>query len=330
MLSNHPRRAALRPRAAAWNCGLLMRSMLVLAPHIAFAHDTWLEPRPGPAGGVHLALTTGELFPAGQTPVAAQALVDRGCTLTSGQRVPLRPSGAAPGTSLALRAAVPAGAAPGTCWVQTQAFDVEVPGRLVPTYLREIGASAEVREAWALQLEQGHPWLERYTKHARISFAAGAPAVKPGVARRKAAVPAPPMALDIEIENVASVRAGTLLRYRVLRDGRPLAGQAVELRGEMSPLGLWRRSDAEGYASVSVPFAGRWVLRATDLRPVAVLSGTPASSSGSAGRWESRFVTHAFTAQPAQATQPSIPNALSANHSSATQAMSTEPPISTP
>lgn len=324
MLSNHPRHAAPRPRAPGWACGLL-----VLAPHIAFAHDTWLEPRPGPAGRVHLALTTGELFPAGETPVAAQALVDRGCTLASGRRVALRPSGAAPGTSLALQAAVPVGASPGTCWVQTQAFDVEVPARLVPTYLREIGASVELRQAWAMQLEQGQPWIERYTKHARISFAA-APAVKPAVARREAAAPVPPMALDIEIEDVASVRAGTLLRYRVLRDGRPLAGQAVELRGEMSPLGLWRRSDAEGYASVPVPFAGRWVLRATDLRPVAAPSGTAAGSSGSAGRWESRFVTHAFTAQPAPAPQPSMPNARSANHSSATHAMSTEPPTSTP
>jgi len=324
MPSNRPRHAARRPSTAARACGLLV-FMLVLAPRVACAHDTWLEARgpwSGSAGHVHLALTTGELFPAGQTPVQAAALVDRGCTVTSGRRVPLRPSGAASGSSLPLRAAVPAGAAPRSCWVQTQAFDVEVPARLVPTYLREIGASVEVREAWAAQLEQGLPWLERYTKHARISFAPGAPGGKPRAARIEAA-PLPPMALDIEIDDVASVRAGALLRYRVLRDGQPLAGQAVELRGEMSTIGLWRRSDAEGYASVPVPFAGRWVLRATDLRPVA-------AQAGSAVHWESRFVTHAFTAQPARATHPSTPNALSANQSSATHAMSTEPPTSTP
>lgn len=295
-------------------------------PMVAGAHDTWLEPRASAPGRVELALTTGELFPTAQTPVAARSLVDRGCMSASGRRVPLHAAATLP-TALTLRAAVPARGGPiGHCWVQTEAFDVEVPQHLVPSYLREIAASDDIRRTWAEHVRQGLPWQERYTKHARISL--GEPQVP------APAVNAAPMALDIEIETAGRWRAGETLHFQVLRDGRPLAGQAVELRGEASRFGLWRRTDAEGRASVPVPFPGRWVLRATDLRPRA----------GHPGHWESRFVTHAFSVGPAEAPaaearstmaaldqpkSPSMPNARSANHQSATTTMSAEPPIST-
>lgn len=300
--------------------------LAAVLPAVATAHDTWLEQRPGAAGRVELALTTGELFPVAQTAIDARSLVDRGCWSSSGQRVALH-AGAALPTALALRATPGRGDPITQCWVQTEAFDVEVPQRLVPVYLREIAAPDNVRRAWAEHVQQGLPWQERYTKHARISLAQAAATTAP------AAVP-PPMALDIEIDNVGALRAGETLRFRVLRDGQPLADQAVELRGDMSPLGIWRKTDAEGRASVPVPFPGRWVLRATDLR---LLVARP-------GHWESRFITHTFTVASAQAAGPpgrnllaaggqpngpAIPKARSANHSSATAAMSTEPPIST-
>jgi hypothetical protein len=276
----------------------------------ALAHDTWLEQRSGQrSGAVELALTTGELFPRAETPVAAEALTDRGCIGAAGTRVPLS-AGELSAASLALHAQAPRGEPLGSCWVQTIEFDVVVAPALVPVYLREIGASKALHDAWAEQQRAGLPWTERYAKHARISFAASdAPAAgsagaadggKQGAAAPsepgRAAAPArpaaaerhvapPPMAFEIEAEQVASLRAGDTLRFRVLRDGRPLAAQAVELRGDVSRLGLWRRTDEQGRASVRVPVAGRWVLRATDLRPV------PAR----AGHWESRFATHTFT-----------------------------------
>lgn len=305
----------------------LLRALLCLAvalPALAAAHDTWLEQRPAPAGRVELALTTGELFPTAQTAIAAQSLVDRGCLSAAGRRVPLQPAAASP-TALSLRAVPPRGDSIAQCWVQTEAFDVEVPQRLVPVYLREIAAPDHVRLAWAEHVQQGLPWQERYTKHARISLEA---------ATAPPAAIAPPMALDIEIDNVGALRAGETLRFRVLRDGQPLADQAVELRGDTSRFGVWRKTDAEGRASVPVPFAGRWVLRATDLR---LLEARP-------GHWESRFITHTFTVASAQAAGPqgrtllgaggqpngtAIPKARSANHSSARATMSTEPPIST-
>lgn len=252
--------------------------LAALAPTLAAAHDTWLEERPGRAGRLELALTTGELFPAAQTAIAASSLVDRGCVAASGRRLRLNTGPSEP-SALALRAAAGTGESITACWVQTEPFDVEVPPHLVPVYLREIAAAESVRQAWAAHQKQGLPWLERYTKHARITLAGQPMAATPS--------PAPAMALDVEILSPGRLRAGDVLHFRVLRDGQPLAGQAVELRGDMSRLGLWRTTDGDGRASVPVPFAGRWVLRATDLR---ALPDRP-------GHWESRFVTHTFSVE---------------------------------
>jgi hypothetical protein len=64
-------------------------------------------------------------------------------------------------------------------------------------------------------------------------------------------------------------------------DGRPLAGQWVELVSERHTLGVWRQSDPQGLLQVPPPFPGQWLLRATVLEP-------PADD---AQAWRSRFVT---------------------------------------
>jgi hypothetical protein len=331
-----------RPPAWAGIRAALVALAAAGAAASAGAHDTWLEERARSPAGIELALTTGALFPRGETPVAADALLDRGCVDAAGAPLPLR---AGRLTDDALRLQAPAAgrrSAPlaRSCRVQTMAFDVEVAAPLVPVYLREIGAPAQLHAAWQEQQRQGLPWIERYTKHARISFAAAAGA-RAGADATVAplASAGPPMALEIEIDDVADLRAGQTLAYRVLRDGQPLAGQAVELRGDVSRVGLWRRTDAEGRASITVPLPGRWALRATDLRPVPELPG----------HWVSRFVTHTFTVASAvvptvvPATvpdaaarasnytgQPSIANARWTNHAKASAAIASEPPTSTP
>lgn len=332
-----PSHALTYPPGAAFKAAravsLMAAACCALFSGPALAHDTWLEQRPGGAAGqVELALTTGTLFPAAESGTPAASLVDRGCVAISGKRVRLAIGSSTP-SALGLRATPQRGDALRHCWVQTEAFEVEVPAALVAVYLREIGAAEPMHEAWAEQQRLAQPWLERYTKHARISFRAPAgsavaasAAAAPGTTPAPTPPAAPPMAFDIEIDAVATLMPGQAVSFRVLRDGLPLAGQAVELRGDLSRLGLWRRTDAEGRASVPLPFAGRWVLRATDLRSV----------PGRPGHWESRFVTHTFTvpdgpstgaAQPSN--PPSMPNARSTNHHRATAAMSNEPPVST-
>jgi hypothetical protein len=130
----------------------------------------------------------------------------------------------------------------GTCWVQLRPFDVEVAPDKVPVYLQDIQAKPEVRAAWAAMQARGLPWNERYTKHARIEL--GLPSAW-----------AAPVGLDLHIENAGSnVSVGSTLSVQALRDGQALPGLALELRSEASPLGIWRRTDAQGRIAVTLAF----------------------------------------------------------------------------
>ena len=128
------------------------------------------------------------------------------------------------------------------------------------------------------------PWVERYSKHARIELrdprlgGGDAPPARPV-----------PMAMDIVLDSgLERLQAGDDIRFRVLRDGQPLAGQPIEVRTSHSAFGLWVRTDADGRAAVRLPLPGAWLLRGTDLR----LSTTRPDT------WDSRFVTLALEVAP--------------------------------
>jgi uncharacterized GH25 family protein len=71
--------------------------------------------------------------------------------------------------------------------------------------------------------------------------------------------------MDVLMESPARTpRPGDPLQFRVLRDGQPLPDFALELRGDRSPLGFWRKTDADGRVRFTAPLAGRWVVRGTD------------------------------------------------------------------
>jgi hypothetical protein len=157
-------------------------------------------------------------------------------------------------------------------------FEIELPADKIGLYLKEINAPRSVHDAWAAMRARGLAWNEHYTKHARIELAA------PGAAQR-APLPAGGLGMDVLLESgLRRMQVGDELVFQVLRDGRPLADFAVELHGDRSALGFWKRTDGEGRVRFKAPLAGRWVLRGTDLR----LSSTVPDT------WESRFVTLAF------------------------------------
>lgn len=93
------------------------------------------------------------------------------------------------------------------------------------------------------------------------------------------------MGMDVILDSgLQQVRAGDPLVFQVLRDGAPLAGLAVELRGERPSDSHWQTTDVDGRVRFRAPGRGRWLLRATDLR----------LSTVRADMWESRFVTLAI------------------------------------
>ncbi len=279
---------------------LSLAAALASAP--ATAHDTWLAQGPADVFGVTLELGTGTQFPVQESPIDATYLVEHGCR-ASRLATTLKPIALA---SAALRLRATPGA--NTCWVQTTPFNITLPADKIELYLREVRASPEQRGAWAAMKQRGLPWRERYTKHARIEL--GAPSALPA-----------PLGMDLVIEHDGTLLPGQNFGVRVLRDGQPLAGQAVELRSENSALGIWRRSDAMGRLSMPAPGPGPWLLRAIDLR----LSDTQPDT------WDSRFVTLAFAigSEAIQNGSSLKLNSRSANQTAATSAISIEPPRST-
>jgi hypothetical protein len=293
----------------------LVALALAAAAHGAVAHDTWFAPLPaGRGGGVALALGTGNQFPVHESGIDIKHLVYSGCRHEAGSTpIALQRSADAP-TALQLRVHAEHGL-PLSCWAQTAAFDVELTDDKIALYFKEIQAPPVVRDAWTQMRARGVKWKERYTKHARIELNLG-----------PSAAATVNMAMDVLLESPQRTpRPGEPMQFRVLRNGEPLADFAVELRGERSPLGIWRKTDAEGRVRLPAPLPGRWVLRGTELR----------LSERAPDTWESRFVTLAFEIADdradarLQADNSDTSKARSTNHTAATSATTTEPPTIT-
>jgi Domain of unknown function (DUF4198) len=231
------------------------------------AHDTWFAPQPD---GL-LALTTGNRFPLGEQGVDLKFFVKSGCRATDGKSIALAQQHRYTDKATLLR--LPDGAAPQTCFLQLEPFEFELPADKIEVYFEEIRPSAAVLAAWAGLKARGLPFLEKYTKSARIDFGAAVSPTPTGTA------------MDVLREAPAgALQVGAEAQFQVLREGRPLADFNVELVNERSPVGLWHRTDAQGRIRARLPLPGRWLLRGTDLRLLAA----------DATRWESQFITYAF------------------------------------
>ena len=236
----------------------------------ALAHDSWLQPVPRRGAEGLLLLGTGNRFPVYDVGVDAHYLINPGCTGADGRPQALDALRNLP-DSLLLRT----GAAAASCWLQLTPFDVTVPPDKVPVYMDEVRPPPALLAAWAAIQARGKPWQERYTKHARIALPGPAGDIGPAAAQ-----PAP-LGMDMLLAEAADG-----LRLQVLRDGQPLPALAVELINADQPLpGTWLHTDAAGRITWPRPPAGRWLLRAVDLRLAADVPDT----------WDSRFVTLSFS-----------------------------------
>lgn len=260
--------------------GLLIALALAAGP--AAAHDTWFVPQPPTdRGELVLALGTGTMYPALELPVLPQQIASGGCRGEGVNERSLRRAGER-SNALLLRTPRPVPAGVGlSCWAQLVPIDIEIDDATVEVYLKEIAAPPAVRERWAALKARGVRWQETYVKHARIELdGSGAAATS--------AQPVEGLGLDVRLETPERpLKAGAKARFQVLRDGRPLAGLPVELRSDLSPIGIWRTTDAEGRVELVLPLAARWILRGTDVRP----------SEKDTNRWDSRFVTLGFEVQ---------------------------------
>jgi Domain of unknown function (DUF4198) len=267
-------------------------ALLCVLPVAVQAHDTWIDATHRLRSGSLLRMGTGNQFPKMETGLVKESLALGGCDSPDGaaQPLPVLTASTDGANTPALTLLAPPAAR--QCWAQLQPFDIQIAPNKVAVYLKEIQAAPALRAAWADLQQRGRPWRERYTKHARIVLArtidAAASAAPRAMADSRGPAPAKPpvvLGMDLHFEpGVETVWAGAPFTVQVLRDGLPLADQAIELRGDTSPHGFWRKSDALGRLQFTAPLPGRWLLRGTDLR----------LSAQRPGEWDSRFVTLAF------------------------------------
>jgi hypothetical protein len=250
---------------------LLLGAMLAAATGAAGAHDTWFAPLASTNPNEQLfALGTGNRFPVFELAVDRQYFARRGCRSGDGATPAFEPLRYTDTTTV-LRAASGERATL-TCWVQLDPFEFELPADKIEVYFKEIRPGAAALAAWANLRARGLPFIERYTKSARIDGGHAAPRPTGTAMDVLREAPSGPLAV------------GSEATFQVLREGRPLADFNVELINERSPLGLWHRTDTEGRLRARLPLPGRWLLRGTDLR----------LSASDPTRWESQFVTYAF------------------------------------
>jgi hypothetical protein len=268
----HPvsRIAALAVLCAAWS---------------AHAHDSWLAPSrdDSPPGQAVLELATGTRYPVQQFGQSFGSVARSGCIGGGGGALALTPLHEHENW-LDLATSVEGQSGPLACWVELGAVDTVLEPKIVDVYFKDIRPPAAVQEGWAALQARKLPWRESYRKFARIELPGAA-----GTSARSLAAARQPLGLGLEIVVMGAgpIAVGQPLSFQVLRDGKALPGLSVELVSERNAFGVWRQSDANGQLRHSLPFSGRWLLRATELRP----------SIHTPDAWESRFVTLAVEAR---------------------------------
>jgi uncharacterized GH25 family protein len=232
--------------------------LALLTATALLGHDTWIAPdrfaaRRGDTITVHM--TSGMAFPKLDTAIKPDR-VERALMRLGNRSSKITAHAAA--HSLDFQARVHRkGVA--TLAVELQPKSIELTPAQVTEYLDEIGADADLRRLWNDRQEPKR-WREIYTKHAK-SF----------VLIEKADDSwKEPIGLVLEfvpLMNPTGLHAGDSLPVRLIEGGKPLADFSVGVvRGE-DARGTIVTTDADGRATIPLPRSGRYMVRATHIRP---------------------------------------------------------------
>lgn len=256
----------------------LLAVLLLAAP--MHAHDTWLSPdrfHLAAAGSVTLSLSSGMEFPKLDHAIApdrvASAKWQRG-----------RDRGALPaGTSAAHALEFRADAAQGVTVyaVVLRPRPSQLKSEQVREYIDHLGLpnASEVFTAWERTSKPGETGY-RYMKYAKTF-------VRVGAADSRAWTVRAGMRLELVPQNDPTrVTSGSTLEVVLLDRGKPLSRYPVTLLREGAKEPVNAITDARGRVSLTLPSAGRYMLRATTLEP----------SADSTSRWDVHFTTMTFHA----------------------------------
>ena len=162
-----------------------------------------------------------------------------------------------------------------TLWVELKPRSIELTPDQVQGYLEEIGASEEIRSVWANSTDPKR-WREVYSKHSKTFVRVGEAETDRSWAEAVGG------GLEIVPEtDPTTLRVGDELSVRLLRRGTAAPNIQIGIIREGEPESEVRLTDPDGQAAFVLARPGRWLLRATDLRP----------SAKQEVDWESDFAT---------------------------------------
>ncbi|HTO75448.1 MAG TPA: DUF4198 domain-containing protein [Thermoanaerobaculia bacterium] len=272
-----------RARAAAIGSGAF-----VLAARLA-GHDFWIEPstfRPVPGAEVFVSLRVGQDFRGDPVP-RKPALIERFALAAENGDAEID----------GLPGADPAGSfvapAPGLVWIAYRSRRTPItlePDRF-EKYLAEEGLEHVSKER-ARRGESGKPGREVYSRSVKsllVSGAAGAASAAGTVAPAAKAFDRP-LGLALEILLGADPRRAVpgKLPVRILWEGGPAEGLLVVAMNQASPDRKIRaRTDARGAATLDLPEAGVWLVKAVRMGP---------APAGVDADWESVWTSLTFEA----------------------------------
>lgn len=215
------------------------------------AHDTWLQPatfQTAPEQRVLFDLTSGGRFATLDSAIAPDR-IDAAQVRLNGSSRAIAPSGRTEHSLQFSEKFDLDGVA--TVWVTILPRPIELNSRTVALYLDEIHASKEVRATWA-RWKRPEAWKEIYTKHAKTLLSVGDASTDPSwnepVGQRLEIVP---------VTNPFSIRVGASASFRLLYEGKPLAGAALGVRSAGVTAAKFQTTDADGRATFPIANAGK-------------------------------------------------------------------------
>jgi hypothetical protein len=261
--------------------GLLATILTVLAP-LASAHEFWIEAQPftpevGSSAGI--SLKVGENFEGELTP-----LVDERTTAlrhyAAGTVVDLLPR-------LPRRTALPRLNVPmASAGLHLIAFDsapitFALPAEKFHAYLHDEGLDYVIEQRTASG-KAAEPGRERYRRHVKALLKAGS------VADDTYALTTGQRLEIIPLSDPYAATPGSTLRFRLKFEGRPLAQALVKgwHRHENQLLLIKAKTDETGEVSMSLPYAGGWMVSVVHMIPA---TGVPNAD------WDSFWGNLSFT-----------------------------------
>ena len=245
-----------------------------------FAHDTWLSPSTYSADvgeTITFNMTSGMEFPKLDAAIKPERVHQARWRVGSeeGELKEFKPAEHALRIE---RAFAKQGVA--TLWMQLKPKDIELSDEDVAHYLEEVRAPEEVQRAWAEQKGK-EKWKELYTKCTKTIVEVGR-----ADGDRSWSEPVGLLLEFVPLMAPGELVAGQPARFKLLRQGKPLANVAVALHAEGDSGPRYETTNAEGVVTFALKQSGPSMLATVDLHP-------PAPRKP----WESVFSTISFAAK---------------------------------